>query len=341
MTASSRQFAPHFTDQEDMHNRPKVFVTRNIPSAGLAKIQAATTCEVWPERMPPSPDVLAEKASGCDGVLTLLSDRIDADFFDAVGSQLKVVSNFAVGYNNIDVAEATKRGIVVGNTPDVLTDATADIAVALMLAAGRCLREGLENVVRKEWQTWEPMEFIGQDLSGKTLGIVGMGRIGHATAKRCHFGWGMNVIYTSRSDKPDSDSEFGASRVTFEQLLADSDFISVHTDLNPETSKMFDSAAFSGMKSNAVFVNTARGGVVDQDALQKALTNGEIFAAGLDVTEPEPLPDDSPLRDLPNCFILPHIGSGTVRSRDAMAEIAADNLLAGLEGKPLRHQVTA
>jgi len=272
-------------------------------------------------------------------VLTLLSDQIDAEFFDAVGPQLKVVSNFAVGYNNIDVEEATKRGIVVGNTPGVLTDSTADVAVALLLAAARCVREGVENVTKKQWQTWEPMGFIGQDLVGKTLGIVGMGRIGHATARRLHFGWGMKVLYTSRSPKPEVDAELSASRVDLDRLLSESDFVSVHTDMNPDTSHMFAAAAFAAMKPNAVFVNTARGGIVNQEALYIALTSGQIFAAGLDVTDPEPLSSSSPLRDLSNCVILPHIASGTVASRNAMAEIAADNIHTGLEGKPMLHQV--
>ena len=318
---------------------PRVFVTRNIPAAGLDRIRALTDCQVWPERLPPSPDVLREQAKGCDGVLTLLSDRVDATFFDAVGPQLKVVSNFAVGYNNIDVQEARRRGIRVGNTPGVLTDATADIAVALLLAAARCVREGIENVARNEWLTWEPMGFIGQDLRGKTIGIVGMGRIGQATARRLHFGWNMNVLYTARTPRPQVDSELHARQVSFEELLRSSDFVSVHTDLNPQTINLFNAAAFSSMKPTAVFVNTARGGVVDQDALHVALTSGQIFAAGLDVTEPEPLPLSSALRGLSNCVILPHIASGTVASRNAMAEIAADNLLAGLEGRPLRHEV--
>lgn len=318
-----------------------VFITRNIPAAGLDLIRGKAETTVWPDRLPPSPEALIEHARGCDGVLTLLSDRIDAAFFDAVGPQLKVVSNFAVGYNNIDVGEATRRGIAVGNTPDVLTDATADIAVTLMLSAARCVREGMENVVRREWLTWEPMGFIGQDLSGRTLGVVGMGRIGQATARRCHFGWGMKVLYTSRSPKPDVDAELAATQVDFERLLAESDFISVHTDLNPDTQHLFDTAAFAAMKSTAVFVNTARGGIVDQQALYQALTSGGLFAAGLDVTDPEPLPDSSDLRNLPNCLILPHIGSATVISRNAMARIAADNLLAGLDGQPLRHQVHA
>ncbi|MEZ6132118.1 MAG: D-glycerate dehydrogenase [Planctomycetaceae bacterium] len=318
-----------------------VFVTREIPAAGLDRLRQQTNCTVWPERLPPSPERLRELAHGCDGVLTLLSDRIDARFFDAVGDQLKVVSNFAVGFNNIDIDEATRRGIAVGNTPDVLTDSTADVAVALLLAAARCVREGIENVVRNEWETWEPMGFIGQDLVGKTLGIVGMGRIGHATARRLHFGWGMKVVYTSRTPKPQADSELAASRVDLPELLAQSDFVSVHTDMNPETSHLFDAAAFAAMKPSAVFVNTARGGIVDQKALFVALTSGQIFAAGLDVTDPEPLASDSPLRDLSNCVILPHIASATIASRNAMAEIATDNLLAGLNGRPLRHQVNS
>lgn len=318
---------------------PKVFVSRCIPDTGLSRIREFCDCTVWPERLPPSPEQLVEAATGCDGIISLLSDRIDAAFFDAVGSQLKVVSNFAVGYNNIDVEEARRRGILVGNTPDVLTDATADIAVALMLAAARCLRQGMTNVQQDDWKTWEPTGFIGQDLSDKTLGIVGMGRIGIATARRCHAAWGMKVVYTSRSAKNEADTELGARRVNLEQLLSESDFVSVHTDLNPETTGMFNDAAFSAMKPTAVFVNTSRGGVVDQMALFEALNKGMIFAAGLDVTDPEPLPNDSPLKSLSNCLILPHIGSATVNSRNAMADIAADNLLAGVTGRPLRHQV--
>lgn len=317
----------------------RVFVTRQIPVAGLDRIRAETDCVVWPERLPPSPEILIENARGCDGVVTLLSDRIDAAFFDAVGPQLKVVSNFAVGYNNIDVAEANRRGVKVGNTPDVLTDSTADIAVGLLLAAARRMREGLENVVQKEWLTWEPMGFIGQDLKARTLGIVGMGRIGQATARRLHFGWGMKVLYTSRSPRPEVDRELGATRVEFSELLAQSDFVSVHTDLNPQTTHMFNADAFRQMKDTAVFINTARGGVVDQDALHEALSRGQIFSAGLDVTDPEPLSDASPLRAMSNCVILPHIASATVSSRNAMAEIAADNLLAGISDRPLRHQV--
>ena len=252
----------------------RVFVTRHIPASGLDRIMASTECVVWPHRLPPSREDLIRHSTGCDGVLTLLSDTIDSHFFDAVGPQLKVVSNFAVGYNNIDFAEAARRGIAVGNTPDVLTDATADIAVTLLLAAARGFKQATANVAANEWRTWEPMSFIGQDLAG--------------------------------------------THVSFDQLLQESDFVSVHTDLNPETHHLFNHDAFQQMKSNAVFVNTSRGGVVDQAALHDALVDGQIFAAGLDVTDPEPLPADSRLQELTNCVIVPHIGSGTVSARNAM-----------------------
>lgn len=316
-----------------------VFVAREIPAAGLDRIRHQTECVVWPERLPPSREELIRNSAGCDGVLTLLSDTIDAEFFDRVGPQLKVISNFAVGYNNIDIAEATRRGVSVGNTPGVLTDATADIAVALLLAAARSVKEGIQNVTQREWLTWEPMGFIGQDLTGAIVGIVGMGRIGAAVAKRLHYGWGMNVIYASRSPRPDIDRSLNARRVDFEQLLRDSSFVSIHTDLNPSTAKMFNRDTFPLMRPESVLVNTARGGIVDEEALYDALTQKTIFAAGLDVTDPEPLHPESPLNGLSNCVILPHVGSGTISSRNAMAEIAADNLLAGLAGTPLRHQV--
>lgn len=319
----------------------KVFVAREIPGAGLDIIRRECDCEVWPDRLPPPYEALLEGARGCDGVLALLSDKIDSNFFEAVGPQLKVVSNFAVGVNNIDLEEATLRGVAVGNTPGVLTDATADIAVTLLLAAARGVRHAVDNVSKHEWRTWEPMEFIGQDLNEKTLGIVGMGRIGQAVARRLKFGWDMDVIYSSRSDKPQANKELRASRVSFDELLRQSDFISIHTDLNTETQHLFGNSAFEKMKATSVLVNTARGGVVDESALADALSRKHIFAAGLDVTDPEPLQSDSPLRELSNCIILPHIGSATVSSRNAMAEIAAANLLAGLDGKPLPHPVNA
>jgi glyoxylate reductase len=315
-------------------SRPRVFVTRRIPESGLSRVLAACDAEVWPERLPPAAEVLRAKVMDCDGLLALLTDKVDADLL-AAAPKLKVVSNFAVGFNNVDVAACTARGIPVGNTPGVLTEATADIAVTLLLAAARRLGESATDAREGRWLTWEPLGWLGADLGGRTLGIVGMGRIGHATAKRLHHGWGMKVLYTARSPKPDIDRDLGAKQVDFDTLLAESDFVSVHVDLNPTTTGLFGAAEFGKMKRTAVFVNTARGPHVDQVALANALRKGTIFAAGLDVTDPEPLPADHELFKLPNCVIAPHIASATTDTRDAMARLAVDNLLAGVTGDRL------
>jgi glyoxylate reductase len=314
----------------------RVFVARRIPAAGLDRSAAACQAEIWEQPLPPPRDVLLEKVAGCHGVVTLLTDTVDAQLMDAAGSQLRVISNFAVGYNNIDIAEATRRDIRVGNTPDVLTEATADMAFALLISAARRIVEGQRYVHDGRWKTWEPLGHIGQDLSGKTIGIVGMGRIGFALARRCFGGWQMRVLYHDRQPCERADRELAARQVDFQTLLAESDFVSVHTDLNDATRGMFDAAAFARMKPSAVFVNTARGPIHNQRDLYYALRDGRIFAAGLDVTDPEPPDADDPLLRLPNCVVAPHIASATVSSRSGMAEIAADNLLAGLRGAPLR-----
>jgi glyoxylate reductase len=311
-----------------------VFVTRRIPESGLSRVLAACDTEVWPDRLPPPADVLREKVRECDGLLSLLTDKIDADLL-ASAPRLKVVSNFAVGFNNVDVVACTAKKIPVGNTPGVLTEATADIAVTLLLAAARRLGESATDAKEGRWLTWEPLGWLGADLVGRTIGIVGMGRIGYATAKRLHHGWGMKVLYTARSPKPDADRDLKAKHVDFDTLLRDSDFVSVHVDLNPTTKGMFGAAEFAKMKRTAVFVNSARGPHVDQVALAEALRKGTIFAAGLDVTDPEPLPADHELYKLPNCVIAPHIASATTDTRDAMARLAVDNLLAGVAGQRL------
>jgi glyoxylate reductase len=318
--------------------RPKVFVTRRLPTVGLALIEKHCDAIVWPDRHPPTREQLLSAARGCDGLVTLLSDRIDAGVFDAAGPQLKVVSNYAVGVNNIDLPEAIRRGIAVGNTPGVLTDATADMAVTLLLAAARHLKPSTDEVRDGRWVTWEPTGWLGCDMAGKTLGIIGMGRIGAAVAMRMAGGWNMNVLYTSRSDKTLPGVPF-SSRVELETLLSKSDFISIHADLNDQSRGMIGRRELSLMKPTAVLVNTARGAVIDQDALAEALSSGKIFAAGLDVTEPEPLDASHPLVSLPNCVIAPHIASATFGTRDAMAEICAENLIAGVSGQPLRAAV--
>jgi glyoxylate reductase len=318
--------------------KPKVFVTRMIPEAGLAMIRDACDAEVWPERLPPPPDTLHAKVRDCDGIATLLTDAVDAALFDSA-TKLRVVSNFAVGVNNIDLVAARARGIRIGNTPGVLTESTADIAITLLLAAARRLGESNADAKAGRWITWEPTGWLGVDLVGRTIGIVGMGRIGLAVARRLHHGWGMRVLYTSRTPKPEVDRELAATRVEFDELLATSDFVSVHVDLNASTKQLFNAAAFARMKPTAVFVNTARGGHVDQSALATALRSGQIFAAGIDVTDPEPLPASHELWALPNCVIAPHIASATTDTRDAMARMCAANLIAGVRGEPLPNEV--
>lgn len=318
--------------------RPKVFVARRIPDEGLNAIASACDVDVWPDRLPPPPDALRARVMDCDGLVSLLTDRVDAALLDAA-PRLKVVSNFAVGFNNVDVPACTQRGVCVGNTPGVLTDATADIAVTLLLNAARRIAESAGDAKAGRWLTWEPLGWLGQDLVGRTLGIVGMGRIGFATAKRLHHGWGMKVVYTKRTPSAEAEAELGARRVELDELLAQSDYVSVHADLNPSTKGLFGAAQFKQMKKTAVFVNTSRGPLVDQPALAEALRSGTIFAAGLDVTDPEPLPPDHELYALPNCVIAPHVASATIDTRNAMARLCANNLLAGVRGEPLPHWV--
>ena len=316
--------------------KPRVFVTRQLPGAAIEQLKAEADVSIWHGANAPTSDELIHEVRGCDALLTLLSDMVDDRVMDAAGAQLKVISNYAVGYNNIDLAAAKRRGIQVGNTPDVLTDATADLAATLMLAASRRVAEAAANVSDGRWKTWEPAGLLGVEPAGMTLGVIGMGRIGKALAHRMVGGWKMNLIYTSRSEQTDVNESLSARRVDLDQLLRESDFISIHVALCDATRHLIGEEAFSRMKPNAVLVNTARGEIIDQDALVDALNEGKIFAAGLDVTSPEPLPKSHPLVGHDRCLILPHIGSATTNSRHAMTKIAVDNVLAGLQGKPLR-----
>jgi len=315
--------------------KPRVFVTRRIPAKGLDRIMAECDAEVWPEQLPPPYELIREKLRECEGLVSLLTDRIDANLLDAA-PRLKVVSNFAVGYNNIDVEAATIRGICVGNTPGALTDATADLAFALLMAAARRVVEGVLDAKQGRWKTWEPLGYLGVDLVGKTLGIIGMGRIGFAMAQRGRGGWGMEILYHDAVRNERAEKELNAKRVDLETLLRESDFVSLHASLTESSRGMMGAKQFALMKKSAVFVNTARGPLVDQAALVEALKSGTIFAAGLDVTEPEPPAPDDPILHLPNCVVAPHIASATHTTRDGMAEICAENLLAGVSGKPLR-----
>jgi glyoxylate reductase len=317
-----------------MAAKPKVFVTRLIPEVGLERMRQACEAEIWAEPLPPPADVLRRKIVACDGLVSLLTDRIDGPLLD-LAPRLKVVSNFAVGFNNIDVGAATARGIAVGNTPGVLTDATADMAFCLLIAAARRIVEGHRYTLSGQWKTWEPLGHLGQDLARRTVGIVGMGRIGFALAKRCRLGWEMNVLYCDVFKNELAESELGAQQVDFDTLLRESDFVSLHADLNEQTRGMMGREQFKTMKRTAVLINTARGPLVDQKALTEALRAGTVYAAGLDVTDPEPPLVDDPLLKLPNAIVVPHIASATVETRNRMAEICANNLIAGLTGHML------
>jgi len=315
--------------------KPKVFVTRIIRDAGLTLIRDFCEAEIWPDELPPTREVLLEKVRGVDGLLCLLTDHIDGELLDTAGPQLKVVSNHAVGFDNIVVSDATARGIPVGNTPGILTDATADFAFALLLSAARRISEAERYLHAGKWKTWGPSTLLGVDLAGKTLGLIGFGRIGRAVAKRAS-GFDLRVIYYS----PNAAPEYNAMPVnSLDILLNESDFISLHTPLNDATRHMVNAEFLGKMKHNAVLINTSRGPVVDQQALYHALKNNQIFAAALDVTDPEPLPLDSPLLTLENCIIVPHIASASEKTRDDMARLAANNLIAGLKGERLPYCV--
>ena len=316
-----------------MVRKPRVFVTRLIPEAGLRQIVDACDADIWRDPLPPPVDTLKAKVADCDGLVSLLTDRVDAALL-AAAPRLKVVSNFAVGFNNIDVPACTARGIAVGNTPGVLTDATADMAFCLLIAAARRVVEGHQYTLAGKWKTWEPLGHLGQDLVGRTLGVVGMGRIGYALAKRCR-GWDMRVLYHDVYKNEAAERDLGARQVDLATLLRESDFVSLHTDLNEQTRGMIGAAQLRAMKPSAVLINTARGPLIDQKALAEALRSGTIFAAGLDVTDPEPPTTNDPLLALPNIVIAPHIASATVETRDRMADICAKNLLAGLRGEKL------
>lgn len=314
--------------------KPRTFVTREIFAEYIDQIRLETDMELWADELPPPRDVLLEKSKDVDGILCLLTDKIDPEFMDNAGEQLKVISQIAVGFDNIDIPEATKRGIPVGNTPEVLTQTTADAAWALMLAAGRRMGESERAVHAGNWRTWHPLHYLGQDIYGATLGIIGMGRIGFEVAKRS-VGFNMKVLYHDIVRREDFEEELPMEYVDMDTLLAQSDFVSLHTVLNDSTYHLINEDALSKMKSTAVLVNAARGPVIDPKALYEALKSGEITAAGLDVTEPEPIPMEDPLLTLENCVVVPHIASASVATRREMSRIAATNLLNGIKGKRL------
>ena len=319
--------------------KPRVFVARRIPSEGLETVADACDMDLWEDELPPPRDELLRRVAGVDGVLSLLTDKVDDEFLDAAGPGLKVVSNYAVGFDNIDVAACARRGVKVGNTPGVLTETTADLAWALLMAAARRLPEADRFVRAGAWKTWGPLLLLGPDVHGATIGIVGFGRIGQAVAQRAR-GFGMEILYHDLQELPASVTEpLGATYLPLEQLLPRSDFVSLHVNLSDVTRHLINAETLAMMKSTAVLVNTSRGPVVDQRALATALRDGVIWAAALDVTDPEPIPMDDPLVGLDNCLIVPHIASASRATRGKMAAMAAANLVAGVRGEPLPTEV--
>jgi glyoxylate reductase len=315
--------------------RPRVFVSRRIPDEGLERIVAQTDADIWPDELPPPRDELLRRVEGVDAFLALLTDRVDDELLDRAGPQLKVVSNYAVGFDNIDVPACTRRGVAVGNTAGVLTETTADAAFALLMSAARRIPEAYDYVRQDRWKTWGPMLLLGPDIHHATLGILGFGRIGREMAKRAR-GFDMQVLYYDvQAASAEDEQRLGARRASMDEVLAQSDFVTLHVNLTPETHHLMNRQRLAMMKPTAMLINASRGPVVDPDALYEALKDGTIAAAALDVTEPEPMPGDHPLLTLPNCLIVPHIASASYATRGEMARIAAENVFAGLRGETL------
>lgn len=311
---------------------PRVYVARRLPEPALALLRSQAEITVWgTDEVPPPQDVLMREAAASDGLLPLLTDRIDGALLDAA-PRVRVVSNCAVGFDNIDVAAATARGVVITNTPGVLTETVADFTMALLLASARRLVEGDKYTRAGKWQSWMPMLFLGQDIHGATLGLVGLGRIGAAVAKRAR-GFGMKIIYYDVIRREDLERDLGIEFASLEDVLRRADFVSVHTPLTPQTRHLISAPQLRLMKRTAILVNTARGPIVDPDALYQALASGGIAGAGLDVFEVEPIPMDHSLLTLDNIIVAPHIASASVETRTKMALMAAENLLTALAGR--------
>ena len=312
-------------------SKPSIFVTRALPGDPTPRLREVANVIVWPHDEPPPHDELVRRAADADALLTMLTDPIDAAVLDA-GRRLRLVAQMAVGYDNVDVAAATECGILVTNTPGVLTETTADLAFALLLAAARRVVEGDRLTRTGGWKSWHPSFLLGQDVHGATLGIVGLGQIGLAVARRAR-GFDMRILYHDRTRHPQAEAELGAEYVSLDRLLGESDFVSLHVPLASQTRHLIGQRELSLMKPSAVLVNAARGAVVDQQALCAALKERRIAAAGLDVAEIEPIPVDDPLLTLDNVVVTPHIGSASVATRARMAEMAVESVLQALRGE--------
>lgn len=317
--------------------KPKVLVTRRLPDSILDEYKQQVDVELWDEETPIPYDTLLEKVRGKEGLVCLLSDRVDARIIEA-GTDLRVISTIAVGFDNIDISAASAHGIRVGNTPGVLTDATADLAFSLLMAAARRIGEGIDYVRQGKWETWGLTLLMGQEVYGKTIGIIGMGRIGQAVARRAK-GFNMKILYSAHHRNKGAEEELGAEFRPLDDLLRESDYVSLHANLTEETRGLIGEREFDLMKPTAILINTARGAMVDQKALYHALKEGKIAYAALDVTDPEPMLPDDQLLTLPNIIVLPHIGSATVNTRMTMCRMALQNLVAGLNGGKLPYPV--
>ncbi|CAG4956187.1 unnamed protein product [Parnassius apollo] len=313
----------------------QVYVTRSdMPHGGIELLKKQCKLILWNQPSPVPRSEFLKSVVGANGIFCSLTDKIDKEVLDAAGPNLKVVATISVGYDHIDVQECRERGIRIGYTPDVLTDATAELTLALLLSTSRRLPEAQHEAKTGGWVSWAPTWMTGPGLAGSTVGIVGFGRIGQAVARRVKSFNTKTILYYNRSEKPEA-KEIGAVKVTFDELLMQSDFVICCCALVPETKELFNKTAFEKMKRTAIFINTSRGGTVDQNALIEALQKNTIRAAGLDVTTPEPLPLDSLLFKLKNCVVLPHIGSASIEARNTMSELTANNILAALNGSEM------
>jgi len=313
----------------------KVFTTRQMPQAGIDLLEAeGFEITQWTEKRELTKEELIEQCKDADGLLLSGRRKVDTEFLET-SSHLKVISLFSVGYDNVDVEAATKYKIPIGHTPDVLSKATAETAFLLMIATARKAFYHHKRIAKGDWDFFEPTADLGIDINGKTLGILGLGNIGYEMAKYAKGAYGMDVIYHNRSTNEQAEKELGAKKVSFDELLAQSDVISVHANLSDELKGIFNKEAFAKMKPNAIFINTARGGIHNEEDLKEALENDTIWGAGLDVTNPEPMDKNNALLNMPNVSVLPHIGSAVQETRDAMAVLAAKNIIAGLKGEKL------
>jgi len=324
--------------KSDLHDI-KVFVSSVLPDIGIDLLRKENfNVKTWNKAMPIPQDVLIKDAKQCNALLCTLTAKIDAQFLHEC-SHLEIISQFGVGYDNINIAEATRLGIPVGNTPGVLTDATADIAFGLMIAASRKMFFMHKKIERDEWKYFTPTSNLGMELKQKTLGIFGLGRIGTEMAKRCKGAYNMNIIYHNRTQNAEAEKLLDAKYVSFDELLSQSDILSVHSISSEETKGIFNKAAFNKMKPTSIFINTSRGAVHNEEDLIQALTEGRIWGAGLDVTNPEPMHKDNPLLHMENVAVLPHIGSATVEARNAMSRLAAENIIEFYKNDNIPHLV--